>query len=116
MPARAFPDLLLERSAPRIVNVSRGLGSFSQGMSGTRTPYGVAKADLNALTACLDDAYASEGLIANSVCPGWVATDMGGPSAPRSPEQGADTPVWLARFAQGAPGGRFWRDREPIEW
>lgn len=109
-------DLLLAEPGSRVVNVSSGLGSFSEGMSGTRTPYCVTKAGLNALTACLHDAYHEEGLIVNSCCPGWVATDMGGPNAPRSPSKGAKTPAWLARFAEGAPSGRFWRDREPIAW
>lgn len=114
--ARESLDLLLDASPGRIVNVSSGLGSFSEGMSGSRTPYCMSKAGLNALTACLHDAYAERGVLVNSCCPGWVATDMGGPDAPRSPEKGAETPVWLARFAEGAPGGRFWRDRHEIEW
>lgn len=114
--ARACLDLLLETGAPRVVNVSSGAGSFAEGMMTSHGPYAVSKAGLNALTVILDDQYADQGLIANSACPGWVATDMGGQEAPRSPVKGAQTPAWLARFAEGAPGGRFWRDREPIEW
>jgi NAD(P)-dependent dehydrogenase (short-subunit alcohol dehydrogenase family) len=112
---RALP-LLLERSAPRVVNVSSRSGQLSSGTQTGRGPYSVSKAGLNGLTVYLDAEYGEEGLIAGAVCPGWVATDMGGGDAPRTPEEGADTPVWVARFAPGAPGGRFWADREPIEW
>lgn len=113
---RALLGLLLDAPGPRIVNVSSGAGSFAEGMMTSHLPYAVSKAGLNALTRTLHDQHHEDGLIVNSVCPGWVRTDMGGPSANRSVEEGAQTPVWLARFAEGAPSGRFWRDREPIGW
>ena len=71
---------------------------------------------MNALTACLDGEYGERGLLANAVRPGAVRTDMGADDAPRSPAEGADTPVWLARFRSGSPDGRFWLDRSPIPW
>ncbi|MDX1611000.1 MAG: SDR family NAD(P)-dependent oxidoreductase [Candidatus Thermoplasmatota archaeon] len=108
--------LLLAGEGGRVVNVSSGAGSFGEGLMTSHGPYASAKAGLNALTVVLHERYHAQGLIANSVCPGWVATDMGGEQAPRSPEKGAETPVWLCRFAPGAPSGRFWRDHETIPW
>lgn len=113
---RAALPLLLEASVPRVVNVSSGAGSFGEGMMSSHGPYAISKAGLNALTRTLHDQHHGDGLIVNSVCPGWVRTDMGGSSAHRSIEEGAETPVWLSRFDEGAPSGRFWRDREPIPW
>lgn len=107
---------LLERQGGRVVNVSSGMGALGEGMSGSAPAYRVTKTGLNGLTAYLHGEYGPRGLIAASVCPGWVRTDMGGQNAPRPPEKGAETPVWLCRFAPGAPGGRFWRDKRVIEW
>ena len=111
----ALPHLLA-RPGGRIVNVSSGMGSLTGGMGGTAPAYRISKAGLNALTASLHGEYGGRGLLANSVCPGWVRSDMGGEGAPRSLEQGADTPVWLARFRPGSPAGLFWRDRAVIDW
>lgn len=109
--------LLLEGDAGRVVNLSSNLGQFTGGqMGGSYPPYRTSKVGLGGLTAYLHGEYADEGLLANAVSPGWVRTDMGGDSAPRSPDEGADTAVWLSRFKPGSPGGRFWRDRDVIEW
>lgn len=108
--------LLLERPDGRIVNVSSGSGSFHDGLTPRNFGYGISKAALNAFTLSLHGAYGSAGVLANSVCPGWVRTDMGGQAASRSIDKGAETPVWLARFQAGAPAGRFWRDQRPIPW
>jgi NAD(P)-dependent dehydrogenase (short-subunit alcohol dehydrogenase family) len=78
--------------------------------------YRISKAGINALTVSLDRTYGSEGLVANSADPGWVATELGGSEAPRDPGKGAETPVWLARFAPEAPSGLFWKDREVIDF
>jgi len=108
--------LLLGSLAARVVNVSSGAGSFTDGLDTSAPAYGISKAALNGLTAYLNGAFGPRGLIANSVCPGWVRTDMGGPDADRSVEEGADTPIWLATFAAGSPSGHFWRDRKIIPW
>ncbi|WP_267640182.1 SDR family NAD(P)-dependent oxidoreductase [Haloarchaeobius amylolyticus] len=108
--------LLLRRPGGRVVNLSSGMGALGEEMTGGAPAYRVSKTGLNGLTAYLHGEYRDDGLLANSVCPGWVRTDMGGESAPRSVAAGADTPVWLSRFAPDAPGGRFWRDREVVDW
>jgi hypothetical protein len=108
--------LLLARPGGRVVNVSSGMGALGEGMSGGSPAYRISKTGLNGLTASLHGEYGDDGLLANSVCPGWVRTEMGGPNADRSPAEGADTPAWLATFRPGSPAGRFWRDREPIDW
>jgi hypothetical protein len=109
--------LLLDREGGRVVNLSSGLGQFTNGeMGGGYPPYRVSKVGLGGLTAYLHGEYGGEGLLANAVSPGWVRTDMGGPGANRSPEKGAETPAWLARFRPGSTAGRLWRDKEMIEW
>jgi len=108
---------LLDGDGGRIVNLSSGLGQFTTGqMGGGYAPYRISKVGLGGLTASLHAEYGDEGLLANAVSPGWVRTDMGGRNATRSPAEGADTPVWLSRFAPGSPGGLFWQDRQVIEW
>ncbi len=111
----ALPHLL-RRPGGRVVNVSSGMGALGEGMSGSSPAYRVSKTGLNGLTVYLHGEYGPRGLIANSVCPGWVRTDMGGPNAHRSLEEGADGIVWLCRFSAGDQGGRFWRDRKIIDW
>ncbi|WP_299236368.1 SDR family NAD(P)-dependent oxidoreductase [Natronomonas sp.] len=109
--------LLLDGAGGRVVTLSSGLGRFTEGrMEGEYPAYRLSKVGVGGLTAYLDGEYGDEGLIANAVSPGWVRTDMGGETAPRSPSEGAETPVWLARFAPGSPSGRLWKDREPIAW
>lgn len=114
--ARAALPHLLDVDGGRIVNVSSRSGQLSSDMSSDGDPYAASKAGLNGLTASLAASYQSAGLIVNSASPGWVATAMGGEEAPRTPEEGADTPAWLARFAPGSPSGYFWHDRDQIEW
>lgn len=107
--------LLIQNAGGRVVNVSSGMGALHD-MGDGCPAYRISKTGLNALTTYLHAEYNDAGLVANSVCPGWVATDMGGDSAPRAVEEGADTPVWLSRFKPSAPSGKFWRDREVIDW
>jgi NAD(P)-dependent dehydrogenase (short-subunit alcohol dehydrogenase family) len=80
--------------------------------------YSVSKVGLNALTRVLARELANDprAILVNAACPGWVRTRMGGPSAPRTPEAGARTPVWLALLAEGGPTGGFFRDERPIPW
>jgi len=109
MPAMA------EAGYGRVVNVSSGLGQVSGGLTGGAGVYNVSKAALNAITVRLAH-EAGEGVKVNALCPGWVRTRMGGESAPRTPEEGADTAVWLATLDDDGPNGGFFRDRQPIEW
>jgi NAD(P)-dependent dehydrogenase (short-subunit alcohol dehydrogenase family) len=109
----AFLPLLRESDAPRVVNVSSGAGQLSD-MNGGRAAYRVSKAALNALTRTL--ASDERWLKVNTMCPGWVRTDMGGSGAPRSVEEGADTAVWLATLPDDGPTGGFFRNRKPIPW
>jgi NAD(P)-dependent dehydrogenase (short-subunit alcohol dehydrogenase family) len=110
---QAFVPLLRRSSQPRIVNVSSGAGQLSD-MNGGRAAYRLSKAALNALTRTL--ASDEPGIKVNVMCPGWVRTDMGGPGAPRSVDDGADTAVWLATLDEDGPTGGFFRDRKPIPW
>jgi NAD(P)-dependent dehydrogenase (short-subunit alcohol dehydrogenase family) len=112
---RAFVPGMARAGYGRVVNVSSGAGQLST-MSSYAPAYSMSKAALNAFTRILADAYRGSGVLANTVDPGWVHTDMGGPSAPRSPEQGADTIVWLATLPDDGPTGGFFRDRRQIEW
>jgi len=107
--------LLVQQEGGRVVNISSGMGALS-GMDGGSPAYRISKTGLNGLTRYLHAEYREQGLIANSACPGYVRTDMGGEDADRSVEEGAETPVWLASFAPGAPSGEFWRDKERVEW
>lgn len=98
----------------RIVNLSSDWGSFDQGLDGPGA-YGVAKAALNALTHALPRDLPA-GIKINAMCPGWVQTRMGGDGAPRTPEEGAETALWLARLPESGPTGGFFRDRAPLKW
>ncbi len=98
----------------RIVNVSSGWGSFSEGLAGAAA-YNVAKAALNALTLVLSRELPQTVKI-NAMCPGWVRTRMGGQGATRSPEEGAETALWLATLPHDGPTGGFFRDRQAIDW
>jgi NAD(P)-dependent dehydrogenase (short-subunit alcohol dehydrogenase family) len=109
----AFLPLLRESDVPRIVNVSSGAGQLSD-MNGGRAAYRLSKAALNALTRTL--ASDERWVKVNTMCPGWVRTDMGGQAAARSVEQGADTAVWLATLPHDGPSGGFFRDLKPIPW
>jgi NAD(P)-dependent dehydrogenase (short-subunit alcohol dehydrogenase family) len=107
---------LMQRVAyGRIVNVSSGLGQLSQMGSGSPA-YRVSKAALNALTATLAAEVKGQGILVNSMSPGWVRTAMGGPDAPRGVEEGAETAVWLALLPSSGPTGQFFRDRKPVPW
>jgi NAD(P)-dependent dehydrogenase (short-subunit alcohol dehydrogenase family) len=112
---RAFVPAMAKRGYGRIVNVSSGAGQLA-GMSTYAPAYSMSKAAVNALTRILAATYRGQGILANSVDPGWVRTDMGGPSAPRSVEEGADTIVWLATLPDNGPTGGYFHDRRPVEW
>ena len=111
---QTFLPLLSRSSAPRVVNVSSGGGQLSEGMGSWAPAYCLSKTGLNAVTALF--AAALPNVSINSVCPGWVRTDMGGAGATRSVEEGADTIVWLAACAPQELTGKFLRDRNQIPW
>jgi NAD(P)-dependent dehydrogenase (short-subunit alcohol dehydrogenase family) len=112
---RVFAPAMAKGGYGRIVNVSSGAGQLVS-MSTYAPAYSMSKAALNAWTRILASTYRKSGVLVNSVDPGWVRTDMGGPSAPRSVQQGADTIVWLATLPDGGPTGEFFHDRRPIAW
>lgn len=80
--------------------------------------YSVSKVAMNAYVRLLARELEGDprGILVNAACPGWVRTAMGGPGAPRSPEEGARTPVWLALLPEGGPTGGFFRDEKPLHW
>ena len=112
---RVFAPDMAQRRYGRIVNVSSGAGQLAR-MSTYAPAYSMSKTALNAFTRILGATYRGMGVLVNSVDPGWVRTDMGGRSAPRSPEQGADTIVWLATLPDDGPTGGFFHDRRAIQW
>jgi NAD(P)-dependent dehydrogenase (short-subunit alcohol dehydrogenase family) len=112
--AKACLPLLRRADHGRIVNVSSGGGSLS-GMGAGTPAYSVSKAALNALTRILGAELRGDGILVNSVCPGWVATDMGGPGG-RPVEQGAASVMWAVLLPDGGPTGGFFRDGKPVDW
>ncbi len=112
---QASLPLLRQSEAPRIVNISSGMGQLAE-MGRGAIGYRISKVALNALTRVLANEEREHGILVNTMCPGWVRTGLGGPSARRSIEEGADTAVWLATLPDDGPTGGFFRDREPIPW
>jgi NAD(P)-dependent dehydrogenase (short-subunit alcohol dehydrogenase family) len=111
---RAFTPLLRKSKAPRVINVSSGSGQLTDGADGWAPAYSISKSALNGVTLQL--AAALPKFAVNSVCPGWVRTEMGGENANRSVKEGADTIVWLASEAPQDLTGKFLRDRKEISW
>ncbi|MGB3212517.1 MAG: SDR family oxidoreductase [Desulforhopalus sp.] len=107
----------------RIVNISSTLGALTDitnpesNYSNLQSPaYRLSKTVLNGITALLAKELRADNVLVNAVCPGWVRTDLGGPQAPVSPEQAAETPVWLATLPDNGPTGGFFREHQPISW
>ncbi|MBA3472208.1 MAG: SDR family oxidoreductase [Rubrobacter sp.] len=111
----AFVPLMQRNRYGRIVNISSGMGALKD-MGGGSPAYRVSKTSLNALTCILASELRGTGILVNSVCPGWVQTDMGGSGASRTVEEGVDTLVWAATLPNNGPTGGFFRDRRPIPW
>jgi len=112
---QALVPLMQKNHYGRVVNLSSGLGKLDDMGDGTPA-YRVSKTALNALTRMVASAVEGDNILVNSMCPGWVRTDMGGPGASRSVEQGAETAVWLAMLPHDGPTGGFFRDKKPIPW
>jgi NAD(P)-dependent dehydrogenase (short-subunit alcohol dehydrogenase family) len=112
--AQAFAPLLTQSPAARIVNVSSSGGQLQDGADGWAPAYCVSKTALNGITVQL--AAALPKFAVNSVCPGWVRTEMGGKNAPRSIGEGAASIVWLAIDAPQDLTGKFIKDRKVIPW
>jgi NAD(P)-dependent dehydrogenase (short-subunit alcohol dehydrogenase family) len=110
----AFLPLLRRSPHPRLVNVSSGGGSISEMGAGTPA-YSVSKAALNALTRILAAELRADGVLVNAVCPGWAATDMGGPGG-RPVGEGAASVVWAVLLDDDGPTGGFFRDGRPVAW
>jgi len=113
--ARAFLPLMLAQNYGRIVNVSSGMGRIGE-LNDYSPAYRLSKLLLNGITRILAEAVRGKNVLVNAVCPGWVRTDMGGPGASRSLEQGAKGIVWAATLPDGGPQGGFFRDGKPVAW
>jgi NAD(P)-dependent dehydrogenase (short-subunit alcohol dehydrogenase family) len=112
--AQAFAPEMRARHWGRIVNVSSGAGSLASMGAGTPA-YATSKAALNALTRVLAGELAGSGVLVNAVCPGWVATDMGGAGG-RPVAEGAKSVLWAVDLPDDGPTGGFFRDGQPIAW
>ena len=110
---RAFLPLM--PAGARVIMTSSGGGSMTDPVGGWSPVYCVSKSSLNAAMRHLAFELSSRNISVNAYCPGWVKTDMGGKSAPRNVEQGADTAVWLATAGKTGTG-KFYRDRQEIPW
>lgn len=113
--AQAFAPGMKHRGYGRIVNMSSDLGTTAE-MSGGYAAYRLSKAALNALTVVLASELRGGDILVNALSPGWVQTDMGGPGAPRTPAEGADTAVYLATLPTGGPTGKMFKDRKVVAW
>jgi NAD(P)-dependent dehydrogenase (short-subunit alcohol dehydrogenase family) len=112
---QVFIPMMVKNGYGRVVNVSSEMGQLSAMGAGTAA-YRISKTALNAVTTIFNAEIHHPNVKINSCCPGWVRTDMGGPSASKSLAEGADTPVWLATLPDNAPSGGFFADRTFIAW
>jgi NAD(P)-dependent dehydrogenase (short-subunit alcohol dehydrogenase family) len=112
---KAVAPGMVARRYGRIVNVSSLAGQLAH-MGAGFPAYRMSKAALNALTRIVADEIGPGPVKVNAMSPGWVRTDMGGPHAERSVEEGADTAVWLATLPDDGPTGGFFEDRRPVAW
>ena len=108
---------MVEHGHGRIVNLSSELASLSESQLGSSAAYRMSKTALNMMTRLLAlELKDHPDVLVNAAAPGWVKTELGGDDAPRSPEEGAATPVWLATLPAGGPNGGFFRDDASYPW
>jgi NAD(P)-dependent dehydrogenase (short-subunit alcohol dehydrogenase family) len=112
--AQAFAPRLRASGHGRLVNVSSGAGSITEMTSGRTPAYSTAKLALNGLTRMLAAELEEDGVLVNSVCPGWTATDMGGGGRPVA--EGARSVTWACLLGDDGPTGGFFRDGREIAW
>ena len=112
--AQALVPDMVRQNYGRVVNVSSGYGALADGLGGPAA-YALSKAALNAWTIRLAH-ETPDSVKINAMCPGWVRTRMGGAGATRSPQEAADTALWLATLPATGPDGGFFRDRQQIDW
>ena len=113
--AQMAASLMRSRRYGRIVNVSSGAGATTD-LTGHTPAYSLSKLALNGLTRMLAAELRSSGVLVNAVCPGWVATDMGGPGGRPVEVRGARGVIWAALLPDNGPTGGFFRDSRPIPW
>lgn len=111
---QAVLPLLKKSQQARVVNVSSGAGALAS-MTGGTPAYSLSKLALNGLTMMLANQLKSTGILVNAVCPGWVATDMGGAGG-RAVELGGKSVVWAVNLPADGPTGKFLRDGKEIDW
>lgn len=112
---RSFMPLMEQQAYGRIINVSSEYGAMSEMSSSGVGAYKLSKFILNGLTQLMA-AESNNDIKINAVDPGWVSSDMGGPSAPRTPEQAARSILWLATIGPEGPEGGFFKDGKQIDW
>ena len=110
-----FLPLMQESGSGRIVNVSSTMGSISN-MGAGSAAYKLSKLMMNGMTRIMAAENDQADIKINTMAPGWVRSDMGGPSAPRTLSQGADTIIWLSTLPEDGPSGGFFEERAPGAW
>jgi NAD(P)-dependent dehydrogenase (short-subunit alcohol dehydrogenase family) len=114
--ALAFLPLLRKGTHARIVNVSSESGSLAHMQTSYDSAiYSMTKAALNAVTRMLAVDLRADGILVNSICPGWVDTEMGGPGGRPIPD-GAASVVWAVNLPDDGPTGGFFQDGRPLPW
>ncbi|MBT2654613.1 SDR family oxidoreductase [Bacillus sp. ISL-18] len=112
---QSFMPIMEKRGYGRIITISSEYGAMSEMADRGAGAYKLSKFALNGLTQ-LVAAEIKGDIKINAADPGWVSSDMGGPSAPRTPKQAAESILWLATLGPEGPNGGFFRDGKRIDW